>query len=141
MTRDPRFDDAAMKQCSKDMNLFDECVKFANQRGSGRLIVCLYDNLANITQPSCRYFINKMQAVVFNDWRLIEFFAHACIADIKTFECGRLDDENETVCIQSMKRKRNILFSSYHTNKELLLHVYRRNIVNLMDHVKRKFFV
>ena len=97
MTHDPRFDDAAMRQCSKDIKLLDECNSFVGKAGSGRLVSCLYDRLANITEPSCRYFINQMQAVVFNDWRLTEYFADACAPDIKTFQCGRLDDDNEAV--------------------------------------------
>ncbi|CAF4116740.1 unnamed protein product, partial [Rotaria magnacalcarata] len=97
MTHDPRFDDAAVRQCSKDIKLFDECEAFVGKRGSGRLVSCLYDHLTNITEPSCRYFINQMQAVVFNDWRLTEYFSDACSADISKLECGRLDDENESI--------------------------------------------
>jgi hypothetical protein len=100
MTHDPRFDDAANKQCSKDIKVLDECEEFVGKRGSGRLITCLYEHLSNITDPSCRYFINQLQAVVFNDWRLTEYFSDACQQDIKQLECGRLDDENEAVCIQ-----------------------------------------
>jgi hypothetical protein len=97
MTHDPRFDDAAVRQCSKDIKLLDECNSFVGKAGSGRLVSCLYDQLGNITEPSCRYFINQMQAVVFNDWRLTEYFADACATDIKNFQCGRLDDDNEAV--------------------------------------------
>lgn len=98
MTHDSRFDDAALKQCSKDIHLFDDCEKLVGSRGSGRLVSCLSEFLPNITDPSCRYFINQMQAVVFGDWRLSEYFADSCIDDIRKLECGRLDDENEAVC-------------------------------------------
>ncbi len=98
MTHDPRFDDAAGKQCSKDIKLLEACGEHIDERGSGRLVVCLYEHLVNITEPSCRYFINQLQAVVFNDWRLTEYFTDACMADIKKLECGRLDDDNEKVC-------------------------------------------
>jgi len=98
MTRNPRFDDAALNQCGKDIKLFDECSELVNQRGTGRLITCLYERLGNITQPSCRYFINQLQALIFADWRLIENFGKVCKWDIDKFECGRLDDENEKVC-------------------------------------------
>ncbi|CAF3848511.1 unnamed protein product [Rotaria sp. Silwood1] len=97
MTHDSRFDDAAEKQCSKDIQLFDECEKLIGTRGSGRLVSCLYDYLPNITEPSCRYFINQLQAVVFNDWRLTEYFTDACMDDIKKLECGRLDDDNQAL--------------------------------------------
>jgi hypothetical protein len=97
MTHDARFDDAAVKQCSKDLKVLDECNEHIDERGTGRLVSCLYDRLDNITEPACRYFINQLQVVVFNDWRLTEYFATACGEDIKTFECGRLDDENDKV--------------------------------------------
>lgn len=97
MTHDPRFDDAAEKQCLKDLKILDDCKQHQDERGSGRLVTCLYEHLANITEPSCRYFINQLQAVVFNDWRLSEYFVDACQNDIKKLECGRLDDEKEEV--------------------------------------------
>jgi Golgi apparatus protein 1 len=97
MTRDPRFDDAAQKQCSKDLAILGGCAEHVDERGTGRLVTCLYDHLVNITEPSCRYFVNQLQAVVFNDWRLTEYFTDACKGDIEKFECGRLDDENEKV--------------------------------------------
>jgi hypothetical protein len=102
MTHDVRFEDAAMKQCEKDIKLLEECNKHTDDRGSGRLIICLYNSLANITEPACRYFINQMQAVVFNDWRLSEYFTEACMGDITKLECGRLDDDNEAVCINKL---------------------------------------
>ena len=104
MTHDPRFDDAAEKQCSKDLKVLDLCKRHEDERGSGRLITCLYEHLGNITEPSCRYFVNQLQSVVFNDWRLVEYFADACRSDISKLECGRLDDENESV-------RNSILFS------------------------------
>lgn len=97
MTHDVRFDDAAERQCAKDIALLDECNSDANERGSGRLISCLYDRLPNITESGCRYFINQLQVVVFNDHRLSEYFRRECQEDIQKHTCGRLDDENEKV--------------------------------------------
>ena len=97
MTRDPRFDDAAQKQCSQDIQIINACADHTDERGTGRLVTCLYEHLGNITEPSCRYFVNQLQAVVFNDWRLTEYFVSKCESDIKQFECGRLDDGNEKV--------------------------------------------
>lgn len=98
MTRDPRFDEAALTQCKKDIALLDECSAVKTESGTGRLITCLFERLGNITQPSCRYFINQLQAVIFTDWHLIESFSQECKSDIDKLECGRLDDENEKVC-------------------------------------------
>lgn len=97
MTHDVRFDDAAQRQCAKDIGLLDECNDHVDERGSGRLISCLYEKLPNITESGCRYFINQLQVVVFNDHRLSEYFRQACQADIEKHTCGRLDDENEKI--------------------------------------------
>lgn len=105
MTHDVRFDDAAQRQCAKDIGLLDECNDHTDERGSGRLISCLYEKLPNITESSCRYFINQLQVVVFNDHRLSEYFRSACQEDIEKNKCGRLDDENEKVRHENRDKK------------------------------------
>jgi hypothetical protein len=87
-----------MKQCSKDITVLKECSEQSDVRGSDRLVPCLYEHLVNITESSCRYFINQLQVVILNDWRLTEYFTDACMRDIKKLECGRLDDDNQKVC-------------------------------------------
>jgi Golgi apparatus protein 1 len=98
MTHDVRFDDAAKNFCAKDLKILEECNEHTDERGTGRLVSCLYDQLANITEPNCRSFITKLQSVIFTDWRLSEYFADACFDDITKLKCGRLDDENGSVC-------------------------------------------
>ncbi|CAF3979028.1 unnamed protein product, partial [Rotaria magnacalcarata] len=96
MTHDVRFDDGAVKYCAKDIKYLDECNDHTDERGTGRLVSCLYDRLSNITEPSCRNFINQLQSVIFTDWRLSEYFSTACLADITELKCGRLDDDSDT---------------------------------------------
>lgn len=105
MTHDVRFDDAAQRQCAKDIRLLDECNDHMDERGSGRLINCLYERLPNITEASCRYFVKQLQVVVFNDHRFSEFFLDKCKKDIEKFTCGRLDDENEKVKATRIDRR------------------------------------
>lgn len=97
MTHDVRFDDAAMKYCAKDIKLLEDCNDHTDERGTGRLVSCLYDQLKNITESSCRNFINQVQSVIFTDWRLSEYFATTCLKDISDLQCGRLDDDKDTV--------------------------------------------
>ncbi|CAF4720327.1 unnamed protein product [Rotaria sp. Silwood1] len=97
MVRDVRFDDEALKLCAKDIKLLTDCNEYTDERGSGRLISCLYDRLPNITDPSCRHYINQLESFLFTDWRLSEHFATACFQDITNLKCGRLDDDNETI--------------------------------------------
>lgn len=98
MTHDVRFDDAALRFCKKDIKLLDDCNEHEDERGTGRLISCLYERLNNITELDCRNFIKHMQSMVFTDWRLSEAFTTACKPDIDKLECGRVDDDNEAVC-------------------------------------------
>ncbi|CAF2406151.1 unnamed protein product [Rotaria sp. Silwood2] len=115
MTHYPLFDEAVIKYCSNDITLSHECESFAGVHGSGRLVICLYDHLPNITDPTCRYFINQVQVVAFNDWRLTEYFVEACKPDIGIFECGRLDDDNQAILhepgavISCLSQKHNLL--------------------------------
>jgi Golgi apparatus protein 1 len=99
MTRDIRFDDAAKNFCDKDIKLLEYCNEHTDERGTGRLVSCLFDQLSNITEPTCRNFIKQLHSVIFADWRLSESFATACLNDIVKLKCGRLDVENATVCI------------------------------------------
>jgi hypothetical protein len=98
MTRSIHFDTQAMKVCEKDIKLLEDCSDHIDERGTGRLITCLYDLYHNITEPTCRSFIKQIQSTIFTDWRLSETFATGCLQDITQLKCGRLDDEDESVC-------------------------------------------
>ena len=97
MTHDVFFDNAATKLCQADLKLLTECNEKTLERGHGRLVSCLYDNLKKITESACRGFINQIQVVVLTDWRLSEFFSEECQKDIVDLKCGRLDADNDTV--------------------------------------------
>ena len=97
MTHNVFFDDTAAKLCQKDLKVMEECNNMLDDRGTGRLVTCLYDRLKDITEPSCQSFIQRFQTVVFSDWRLSEYFVEACLNDINKLKCGRLDDDNSTV--------------------------------------------
>lgn len=97
LTHDTSFDDAAKRFCAADLKHLEECNKIAKERRAGHLVSCLYDALQNITEITCRNFIDQMQLITFTDWRLSESFSDACFGDITKYKCGRLDDENNTV--------------------------------------------
>lgn len=97
MTRDVRFDKASERFCSKDIKLLDQCKEETDEPGTGRLISCLYDLQQNVTEPSCREFIQRVHSMIFADWRLSEPFTKACFNEIAELKCGRLDVENDTV--------------------------------------------
>ncbi|CAF3928857.1 unnamed protein product, partial [Rotaria magnacalcarata] len=111
MTHDVRFDDGAVKYCAKDIKYLDECNDHTDERGTGRLVSCLYDRLSNITEPSCRNFINQLQSVIFTDWRLSEYFSTACLADITELKCGRLDDDSDT-CRKEVHRRQKVVVTN-----------------------------
>ena len=43
----------------------------------------------------CKSFLVKIGSIIFSDYRLIERFTKACQGDITTFNCGRLDQDEE----------------------------------------------
>lgn len=66
----------------------------------GKIIACLLEHRQNLTVPSCKHMMTKMQAIFFSDYRLIENFLHDCSADVNKHQCGRIQtDEEEEVCV------------------------------------------
>ena len=66
----------------------------------GKIIPCLLDHRRNLTVPSCKHMMTRMQAIFFSDYRLIENFLDDCSKDVHKFSCGRLqtEEEDEEVC-------------------------------------------
>lgn len=45
----------------------------------------------------CKSFLNKMELIIFSDYRLIHKFTDYCEQDIEKLKCGRLDMNSEAV--------------------------------------------
>ena len=91
------MDDTAIRRCPKDLQLIQQCNEQGADRGTGRLIPCLYELMDNITDSYCQQFLKMIQTTIFTDWRLSETFILMCSNDIDRLHCGRLDVENDTV--------------------------------------------
>ena len=66
----------------------------------GKVIPCLLEHRQNLTVPSCKHIMTRMQAIFFSDYHLIENFLDDCSADVSKFSCGRLQTEDdEEVCL------------------------------------------
>lgn len=61
------------------------------------MLSCLMDFAENATEPECRSFLKKMEAIIFSDYRLIYRFTDECQSDIEKFQCGRLDMDSEVI--------------------------------------------
>lgn len=59
------------------------------------MLSCLMDFGENATEPECRSFLKKMEAIIFSDYRLIYKFTEECQSDIERFKCGRLEMDSE----------------------------------------------
>lgn len=94
------MDDTALRRCPKDLQMIQECNQHTDDRGTGRLIPCLYELMNNVTDSYCREFLKMIQTTIFTDWRLSEVFVVACMDDINKLNCGRLDVEADTVRYQ-----------------------------------------
>lgn len=65
----------------------------------GKIIPCLLEHRRNLTVPSCKHMMTRMQAIFFSDYRLIENFLDDCSKDVHKLSCGRLQtEEDEEVC-------------------------------------------
>lgn len=96
------MDDTALRRCPKDLQLIQECNQHTDDRGSGRLIPCLYELMNNVTDSYCLEFLKMIQTTIFTDWRLSETFVVSCMGDINDLKCGRLDVEADTVRYEKM---------------------------------------
>ncbi|XP_055943166.1 Golgi apparatus protein 1-like isoform X2 [Argiope bruennichi] len=93
LTVDNRFVTTAKHMCKKFLETQKECVPLENERG--QMLSCLMDFAENATEPECRSFLKKMEAIIFSDYRLIYKFTEECRSDIDQFQCGRLDMDSE----------------------------------------------
>ncbi|XP_063230835.1 Golgi apparatus protein 1 [Bacillus rossius redtenbacheri] len=70
----------------------DSVVKKCSSSG-GSLLACLIDRRESITYLPCKAFIQRLEWVVFSDFRTISSFVSECRASIEKFQCGRLPSE------------------------------------------------
>lgn len=68
---------------------FQDCQK------PGETVACLLENRQNLTVPSCKHMMTKMQAIFFSDFRLISHFLEDCSPDVNKYKCGRIPSEQE----------------------------------------------
>jgi Golgi apparatus protein 1 len=55
------------------------------------------ENKDHIQNTRCKHVIGKLAQIVFSDYRLLKKFYDACTADVKKFQCGRVDAHEEGV--------------------------------------------
>ncbi|XP_065676137.1 Golgi apparatus protein 1-like isoform X1 [Hydra vulgaris] len=96
LTRDPRFDQAAYKTCESAINtkLLKEC-PMSSITSPGFLMNCLLEHRQMVDDHSCKQFLMRMSAIVFEDYRLIKGFYDHCEADVKKTNCGSLSKPSE----------------------------------------------
>ena len=73
----------------------EECK--AIQPNTGDLVPCLVENKDGIQNAGCKHIVNKLAQIVFSDYRLLKNFYKDCTADVKKFQCGRVDSLEEGV--------------------------------------------
>ncbi|XP_068684167.1 Golgi apparatus protein 1-like [Montipora foliosa] len=87
-SKDAKFEKSVEERfCVADLKLLPEC------KQQGKIIPCLLEHRQNLTTPSCKHMMTKMQAIFFSDYRLIERFLEDCSADINQRKCGRIQTE------------------------------------------------
>lgn len=91
ITQDNRFNEAASKFCPGLLKMFPKC----KPGDKGQLLACLMDHSENATEQECHTFLERMQSVVFSDYRLVYKFTDACGPDIDRFTCGRIPKNSD----------------------------------------------
>ncbi|XP_076374077.1 Golgi apparatus protein 1 [Tachypleus tridentatus] len=95
ITLDNRFSSEAKRKCPKLLAENPQCQEFHMIRG--HMLSCLIDHIDNATETDCHYFLNKMEIIIFSDYRLIYKFAEACDKDIQKLKCGRLESNSDAI--------------------------------------------
>ncbi|XP_059141674.1 Golgi apparatus protein 1-like [Physella acuta] len=109
LSKDIRFDQASDEACNSALTNVTECKKF--NKGEGKIIPCLIEHYEQINFPTCKTFLNKMAAIIFSDYRFMDFFIHDCQNDIQVTKCGRLNEgqtphsQGKTVSCLNEQRK------------------------------------
>lgn len=67
-----------------------DCSEKDAQSKPGFFTNCLIENRHEITETKCKSFLQKMAAIVFEDYRLIYGFYDHCAEDVQKLECGTL---------------------------------------------------
>ncbi|CAH3167753.1 unnamed protein product [Porites lobata] len=95
-SKDQQFENKVKdKFCAADLKKLPECAV------QGKIIPCLLEHRRNLTVPSCKHMMTRMQAIFFSDYRLIENFLDDCSKDVHNFSCGRLQTEEDEEDIHS----------------------------------------
>lgn len=95
-SKDEKFEQTVKTRfCVEDLKKFQDCQK------PGEIVACLLENRQNLTVPSCKHMMTKMQAIFFSDFRLISHFLEDCSPDVNKYKCGRIPSEQEDEDIHS----------------------------------------
>lgn len=69
--------------------------KIMPESKSGTYLACVIDKREEIGDQSCLEYIERLEWVAFSDFRVVTHFDTDCQADIKKFECGRIQPYKE----------------------------------------------
>ncbi|KAJ4442010.1 hypothetical protein ANN_11874 [Periplaneta americana] len=99
---DNNLQESSQHACGDDLKLLN--CKVTGRTGA--LLACMIDRRESIKSVPCRAFIQRLEWVVFSDFRMIAHFTDDCKDDINKHECGRLQTEQAQsqgqtlVCLQ-----------------------------------------
>ena len=63
------------------------------------MVPCLVENQDGIQNTRCKHVVSKLAQILFSDYRLLKHFYKDCTADVKKFQCGRVDALEEGVSV------------------------------------------
>ncbi|XP_023348242.1 Golgi apparatus protein 1, partial [Eurytemora carolleeae] len=82
------FIEHAEKTCKEEINQLRLCEQDRNS-APGHFLSCLVENKHNTKNIGCRKFLERVETLIFGDFRLVSNFMNACQADVDKLNCGR----------------------------------------------------
>jgi Golgi apparatus protein 1 len=87
MTSQEGFLMKASKMCTDEINDLRMCE--TDRISPAHFVSCLVQNKHATKNPGCRIFLDRIESLIFSDFRLVGNFTNACKNDVKKFQCGR----------------------------------------------------
>lgn len=125
MTSQEGFLMKASKMCTDEINELRLCE--TDRISPAHFISCLVQKKHETRNPGCRLFLDRIESLIFSDFRLVGNFTHACKEDVKKYQCGR------TGSLQNQPHSQGLTISCLQERVEELVPTCRKEIFQLAE--------
>lgn len=93
VTQKARFLEQATKICTDDIDKLRMCESEATR--PGHFLGCLVENKQTVENLACSQYLQRLETVIFSDYRLVANFMNACQPVVEKLGCGRVQGRAE----------------------------------------------